>query len=131
MNKLLIGLLVVAAGAGAYFLLKKKKEQTVATSINKEWIIGKWKPEPTQIAKDSVQPQFRYEFQKDGLAFRSVSDTVKADTISYAWKDKDRILIKEKPADTTGVEFTVTKLTQDSLQVTGTDNSGILFIKMK
>ena len=34
MNKLLIGLLLVAAGAGAYFLLKKKKEQPVS-NINK------------------------------------------------------------------------------------------------
>lgn len=131
MNKLLIGLLVIAAGAGAYFLLKKKKETTVSTNINKEWIMGKWKPESPHAVKDSLQPQFSYEFQKDGIALRSISDTVKADTVSYAWKEKNRILIKQNPADTTGVEFTVTKLTQDSLQVTGADNSGTLFIKMK
>lgn len=131
MNKLLIGLLIIAAGAGAYFLLKKKKEQTTATSINKEWIIGKWKPDTPQPAKESAQPSFRYEFQKDGIAYRSVSDTVKADTISYAWKNNDRLLIKEKPGDTTGVELTVVKLTQDSLQVKGADNTDALFTKIK
>lgn len=131
MNKLFIGLLIIAAAGGTYYFLQKKKEQSPASVINKEWIIGKWKPELTQPAKDSAPPVFRYEFQKDGIALRSVSDTVKADTVSYAWKEKNTILIKEKPADTTGILFTIARLTQDSLQVTGEDNTGTLFTKMK
>lgn len=131
MNKLFIGLLIIAAAGGTYFLLKKKKEQPATAGINKEWIIGKWKPEITQPATDSAMPAFRYEFQKDGIALRSVSDTVKADTVTYAWKEKDRLLIRKNPADTTGVVFTVARLTRDSLQVTVDNHTPFLFTKMK
>jgi hypothetical protein len=130
MNKLFIGLLVIAVAGGAFFLLKKKKDKAVVT-INKEWIIGKWKTESYQPAIDSVQPKFQYDFQKDGIAYRSVSDTVKADTISYAWKDAAQLVIKGNVADSAGTVFTVSKLTQDSLQVQGSDSVLILLTKVK
>ena len=41
MNKLLIGLLIIAAGAGAFFLLRKT-EQPVTQRIERELLIGKW-----------------------------------------------------------------------------------------
>lgn len=129
MNKLLIGLLVIAAGAGVYFLFIKKKEKPEVAAINKEWIIGKWKPGSHQPLTDSVRPVFQYEFQKDGVAYRSVSDTVKADTIAYMWQEKDKLLIKEKSTDTTGTVFIVSRLTQDSLHVLGNDSVTVLFTK--
>ena len=131
MNKLLIGLLVIAVAGGAFFLLKKKKDQTVTHVINKEWIIGKWKTESYQPVMDSVQPKFQYDFQKDGIALRSISDTVKADTVSYNWKDAAQLIIKENAADSVGTVFTVSKLTQDSLQVQGSDSVVILLTKVK
>ena len=79
--------------------------------------------EPTQIAKILYTTAIQVWIPKDGLTFRSVSDTVKADTISYAWKDKDRILIKEKPADTPGLSLQLQNLRRTACRQTGTDNS--------
>ncbi|MBL7724940.1 MAG: hypothetical protein JNK27_12365 [Chitinophagaceae bacterium] len=131
MNKLIIGLLIIAAGAGAYFLLKNKKNTTETVSINKEFIIGKWKTASIEPLKDSAQPKFYYEFQKDGIAYRTISDTTKADTVSYAWKESSGIILKDKAADTTGILLAVVTLTADSMKVKTSDNSEILFIKLK
>ena len=68
MNKLIIGLLIIAAGAGVYFLLSKKKNSTETAVIKKELIIGTWKIESYQPATDSLQPKYSYDFQKDGMA---------------------------------------------------------------
>lgn len=131
MNKLIIGLLIIAAGAGAYFLLKNKKNTTETVPVNKEFIIGKWKTASIEPLKDSAQPKFYYEFQKDGTAYRAVSDTAKADTISYAWKESIGIVLKDKATDTTGFLLTVVTLTADSMKVKNSDNSEILFTKLK
>jgi len=131
MNKLLIGLLLLAAAGGAFFLLKKKKEQPVANAFNQEWIYGKWNPESIQPVKDAAQPAFRYEFLKDGIALRSVADSIKADTIRYAWQKKGELLVKENAADTAGTVFIIAKLTPDSLQLQTTDSATILFTKLK
>lgn len=130
MNKLFIGLLIIAAGAGAYFLLNNKKNTTETVAINKEFIVGKWKTATIEPLKDSVQPKFRYEFQKDGVAYRATSDTARVDTISYAWKESSRLLIKDKAADTTGTVLTIVILTADSMKVKTSDNSEILFTKL-
>ena len=132
MNKLLIGLLVIAAGAGAFFYFNQRTcSKPAQDPINKELIIGKWKTESYQPAMDSVRAKFQYDFQKDGMALRSNSDTVKADTISYSWKDAAQLIIKENAADSAGAVFTVSKLTQDSLQVQGSDSVVILLTKVK
>ncbi|MGB5028631.1 MAG: hypothetical protein WBO38_09010, partial [Chitinophagaceae bacterium] len=72
MNKLIIGLLIIAAGAGVYFLLSKNNSTETAV-IKKELIIGTWKIESYQPATDSLQPKYSYDFQKDGMAVRSVN----------------------------------------------------------
>ncbi len=130
MNKFFIGLLIIAAGAGTYFLLKNKKNTTETVAINKEFIIGKWKTETIEPLKDSAQPKFSYEFQKDGVAYRATSDIAKVDTVSYAWKESSRLLIKDKAADTTGTVLTIVILTADSMKVKTSDNSEILFTKL-
>lgn len=132
MNKLLIGLLVIAAGAGAFFFFNQRTcDKPAQETINKELIIGKWKTESYQPVMDPVQPKFQYDFQKDGIAFRSLNDTVKADTVSYSWKTEAHLLIKENAADSVGAVFTVLKLTQDSLLVQGSDSVFILLTKTK
>ena len=135
MNKLIIGLLVVAAGAGIFLLLRKKNETTTANSINKDWIVGKWNPiaigSDSTLANDSNFSKYRFEFQKDGNVVRSINDSVKADTTHYEWNKNNELVWKEKANDSTGKVYVVTNLTQDSLQIMATDSSTILFTKLK
>lgn len=128
MNKLFIGLLIVAAGAGIFFVLRKKKSTSTTTKINKEWIIGKWNAD---AGKDSAFSQYRYDFLNDGNIVRSLNDSAKADTAHYEWNKKNELLWKEKAGDSTGKIFSVLKLTQDSLQMQSQDSATILFVKMK
>ena len=128
MNKLFIGLLIVAAGAGVFFLLRKKKNATTTHDIQKEWIIGKWKAD---AGKDSVLSSYSYDFLKDGNIVRSLNDSAKADTSHYEWGKNNELVWKEKLSDSTGKILSVLKLTQDSLQLQAADSSIVLFIKVK
>lgn len=128
MNKLLIGLLIVAAGAGVFFLLRKKKNTTASNDIKKEWIVGKWKAD---AGKDSAFSNYSYDFLKDGNIVRSLNDSAKADTSHYEWNKAKELVWKEKVSDSTGKIFSVLKLTQDSLQVQSKDSVTILFTKLK
>ena len=135
MNKFIIGLLVVAAGAGIFLLLRKKNETPTSNSINKEWIVGKWNPiaigSDSTLANDSNFSKYRFEFQKDGNVVRSINDSVKADTTHYEWNKNNELVLKEKANDSTGKVYVVTKLTSDSLQMQARDSSTILFTKLK
>jgi hypothetical protein len=127
MNKLIIGLLIVAAGAGTFFFLRKKKS-TTSGDIKKEWIVGKWKAD---AGKDSVFSKYNYDFLKDGNIIRSFNDSAKVDTSHYEWNKTNELVWKEKASDSTGKVFSILKLTQDSLQVKAADSSTVLFIKIK
>jgi hypothetical protein len=127
MNKLFIGLLIVAAGAGAFFLLRKKNNTTI-NDIKKEWIVGKWKAD---AGKDSAFSSYRYDFLKDGNIVRSLNDSAKADTSHYEWGKANELIWKEKTSDSTGKIFSVLKLTQDNLQVRSKESAIILFTKLK
>lgn len=131
MKKLLIGLLVVAAGAGAFFFLYKKKN-TETVSINKELIIGKWKPVSKEPVADTIQPMYQFDFQKDGIAMRSINDSVKADTTHYEWNKANELVVKESATDSIGVAYVIVKLTADTLQVQSTSNKvNLLLTKTK
>ncbi len=131
MNKLLIGLLVVAVGAGAYFFLLKKDKPIADNEFKKEWIVGKWKTEPQQPAKDSAQPLFQYEFLKDGSLLRSISDTVKADSLRYEWSKDKELTWKTSSTDSAGTVFAVLKLNKDSLVLQSKDSVQTLYSKAK
>lgn len=138
MNKLIIGLLIVAAGAGAFFLLRKKKNVIVANDIKKEWIVGMWKADTTQKSIDSTFIKYRYDFREDGNILRSLNDSAKADTSRYEWNKNNEIvwsgwtpLEKEKAADSTGLSYSILQLTKDSLQLKGKDSTVVLFLKAK
>ena len=128
MNKLLIGLLLVAAGAGIFFLLRKKKNETTTNDIKKEWILGKWKAD---AGKDSAFSSYRYDLLKDGSILRSLNDSAKVDTSHYEWNKNNELVWKQNASDSTGNIFSVVKLTLDSLQVQSKDSVTILFIKLK
>lgn len=130
MNKLLIGLLIVAAGAGTFLLLRKKKSTTGTNSLNKEWVIGKWKTD-AQPGNDSSFSKYSYDFLKDGNILRSLNDSTKADTSHYEWSKNNELIWKEKATDSTDKVYAVVKLTADSLQVQSKDSATILFTKMK
>lgn len=130
MNKLLIGLLIVAVGAGAFLLLRKKKETIDTNSLNKEWVIGKWKTD-ARPGNDSSFSKFSYDFQKNGNIVRWLNDSTKADTSAYVWSKNNELVWKEKANDSTGKLYTVVRLTTDSLQIQSQDSVTILFTKQQ
>ena len=131
MNKLFIGLLIVAAGAGVYFLLNKKKNETEVTTIHKEWIVGKWKAVAEQPAKDSAQPVYQYEFQKAGIVLHSLNDSATVDTTHYEWSKANELVWKQNATDSIAEIFSIVLLTKDSLQIQAKDSVTTLFIKAK
>ena len=130
MNKLFIGLLIIAAGAGTFILLRKKKNNEFSNDIKKEWIVGKWKTNAV-LTNDPNFSKSQFDFQKDGKVIRSLNDSVKADTSHYEWNKANQLVWKEKLSDSTGKIYVVVKLTQDSLQFQSADSSTVLFTKVK
>ena len=132
MNKLIIGLLIVAAGSGAFFYFNQRNsDKPQQDLLTKEWIIGKWKTVSYQPVTDSVQPMFQYDFQKEGLVLRSINDSAKADSSHYEWSKTNELVFKENVVDSIAQTFTVLKLTQDSLQVKSQNNFEIHFTRLK
>ena len=131
MNKLFIGLLIVAAGAGVFFLLNKKKNEATATTINKELLVGKWEAVIEQPAGDSAEPIYQYEFQQAGTVLRSFQDSAIADTSHYEWSTNNELVWKKNSADSVGKIYAVVQLTKDSLQLQSEDSITALFIKAK
>lgn len=132
MNKLLVALLIVVAGAGAFFYFKQRSgNKPPQDFLTKEWIVGKWKTVSYQPVTDSVQPMYLYDFQKEGLVLLSISDFAKADSSHYEWSKTNELVIKQLAVDSVQQTFTILKLTQDSLQVKSQNNSEILFTKLK
>ena len=144
MNKLFIGLLIVAIGAGAFFYLRKKDKPT-GNDIKKEWIVGKWKIDSLTSGKGSsdnflvgimglVDPntlKYHYEFTKNGAILRSLNDSLTKDSSRYEWDKEDQLIWKEDPADSTGSVLLVAKLNKDSLLLQNKDSTTILFTKVK
>jgi len=131
MKNVLIGLLIVAAGAGVYFfVIKKKKEKPVEQGIKKELIIGKWKGETT-TPPDSVLTRFSWEFRKDGSAIYAVGDSLNADTLFYSWKDSLGISIRKSSTDSLGIDYELGKLTADSLELKQNGSNPLILLKSK
>ena len=136
MNKLLIGLLIIAAGAGTFLYLRNKKKETVSNEFKKELIIGKWKTNDV-LTNDSNFNKFQFNFQQNGTIIRSLNDSAKADTFQFEWNKANELVWaelipteKEKPIDSIGKIYKVIKLTADSFQVKAADSSIILFTKV-
>jgi hypothetical protein len=145
MNKLLIGLLVVAVGAGAYFFLLKKEKPVADNEFKKEWIVGKWKMDALQPGKDSTTSfmvgimalvdsntmKYQYEFTREGTILHLLGDSVTKDTSHYVWNKEKQLVWKEDPSDSIGSVLQVLKLNKDSLQFQGTDSTVVLFSKLR
>src|SRR5688572_32753255 len=99
MNKLFVGLLVIAAGVGVFFLLRKKKDTPSHPIIKKEDIVGKWKTDPRGVGTDSNSIAYNYDFRDEGIILQSVNDSVKADTSHYSLNAQNELVWKEKLTD--------------------------------
>jgi hypothetical protein len=142
MNKLLIGLLIIAAGAGIYFYLRTKENTHSSNTINKDLLPGKWKIAALDVKNDSIgglftgimalvdtnTVKYEYEFSGNGNILRSLGDSSVADTSMYKW-EKDALLWKEDSSDTTGTLLHVVILTRDSLYLVDADSTAVLFIR--
>lgn len=142
MNKLFIGLLIIAAAAGVFFILRKKEQANA--SIQKELIIGEWKIDSLYSGKDSNSNfltgimgmadsntlHYAYEFTKDGAILRSLNDSVTKDSSFYKW-NKDNQLVWSETGDSTGSNLSILKLGKDSLQLRTGDSTIVLFTKLK
>lgn len=145
MKKLFFGLLIIAAGAGAFFYFKNKKLTIAKSPDQKELILGKWKMNSIQTPEDSNSNflvgimgmidsnlmKYEYEFTKDGNIHRSFGDSLTKDGSRYEWDSKDQLVWKDYPSDTTGETFKIVQLTEDSLKVETADSALILFTKLK
>ena len=143
MNKLFIGLLIVAAGTGVFFFLRKRKSAT-ANEINKEWIVGKWKVDSISPGKDpelvfqlyatdSNSKKEVHHFFDNGLLVSSYpyDSLIKNDSSYYEFSKNNELVFKGKVNDTTSTVFSIKKLTQDSLLVQTKDSTRVLFAKAK
>jgi hypothetical protein len=145
MKKVFIGLLIIAAGAGAYWFLQKKKTET-KDAIEKELLVGKWKLDSLNLPPkdsgnlvtalllmDSTFRQSRYEFQKGGTFLQTLNDSAKAktDTSYYEWGRQNELLIKQSVKDSVGEILSVRKLNIDSLVLQSKDSTLFVLTKLK
>jgi hypothetical protein len=146
MNKILIGLLIMGAAAGAFFYLRNKDKQSDST-FNKEWIVGEWKIDSistvsndslhdlvkTGILPDSNYRQYQYSFFNDGRIVKAGSDSAHTYTLQYDWqKEKEKTLTWKKTAtDSTGVSLQVSTLAKDTMVLESADKGMVRFIKAR
>ena len=143
MNKLFIGLLIVAAGAGTFFLFQKKNKPA-KSYVQKDLIIGKWKLDSLYSLKDSgsnvmpdvmelVDPhlkKYEYKFTKEGAVELWLKDSITKDSTRYEWIKEDQLAWKEYPANKTTEVFDVS-VYRDSLSMQSKDSVILLFTKAK
>lgn len=131
MKKIIFGLLIVAAGAGAYYLLSQKKNIEQVSENKATLLLGKWKAENRiGFSDSSLLAGFQYEVLKDGVALVSDSAAAVADSFYYAWTDDGDLQIRLKAADTLIEKFNVVLLNKDSLQLKDKENKLYRFARM-
>lgn len=130
MKKIIIGLLVIAAGAAAYFLYIKNETTGNGDQKQQSLLLGKWGLISTTGANDSLAKKYQYEFMQNGIALIRDSATATADSSFYVWNKTGELQFKENAADSTADTFVVLKLNADSLQVRNTDSVVYLFSRL-
>jgi hypothetical protein len=143
MKKLFIGLLIIAAGAGAYYLLQNKKTKTDLL-LDKELLVGQWKINALQVSpkdsanlaaillpSDSTLKNTQYDFRKDGQFIQTHHDAAKTDSSYYEWNNKNELLIKESPRDSLSEIYSVNKLDKDSLILQSKDSAVFVLTRIK
>ncbi|HET9744839.1 MAG TPA: hypothetical protein VFP97_03940 [Chitinophagaceae bacterium] len=147
MKKIILAVILLAAAGGGIYYLLGKKQHTEATTINKEFVFGKWKIDSlvsqTASAKnglglllfaiDSTAKNEIYDFQNDGNVVVSVaSDTIaKKDTSRFSWGTANQFLWKETITDTDVDTMTVVKLDKQEFVLQSSDSTLIYLKKLK
>lgn len=131
MKKIFIGLLIVAAGAGAYYLLSQSKNIEPVKENNTTLLLGKWKAgEPAGVNDSSLLDGTQYEVLKDGLVLMRDSTGAAPDSVYYVWTATGDLQIRTKSTDSTGENLKVVQLTKDSLQLKDKNEKLHPFIRM-
>lgn len=144
MKKLFIGLLIIAAGAGAYYFLQMRKKTSTKT-LQKEMLTGKWKMDSlinhrgdssVSFIATLLNPlyqdiaNYRYEFRPNGQVLQSLKDSLKTDTSYYEWDKTDKLLFKESQ-DAGAEPYLVSKLNAGSLVIESHDSTRFFFSRME
>jgi hypothetical protein len=130
MNKLLIGLLIVAAGAGVFFFLRKKEKNDFPKN-EKLSVTGKWQLHAPGEVIDTIYPLYQYHFMKDGQLIQSLKDSSAIDTMYFDFNASNQLVWKQNKADSASRVFNVVLLTKDSLRIEGPDSIPILLTRIQ
>ena len=137
MNKLFIGLLILAAGAGVFFFLRKQNQKETIM-FNKEWMVGKWKldsivhKDPAKnhnLIPDADLKSFQYNFIGDSSLLQITGDSGSVVRLHYQWKNENKLMVTDNVTDTVGDVFTITQLTNDKMIVLSADSMLLFFMK--
>ena len=145
MKKILIGLLIVAAGAAIYFLLPKQQKTISNLDSQKELLIGKWKLDSLVYPQkpsaddfmtsvmgmvDSLYLQYQYDFDNAGIIHILKKDSLTKDSSRYEWSGDHQLKWKEAAPDTNAYLFNVNKLDTAKLELESSDSSRFLFSRL-
>lgn len=131
MKKVFIGLLIAAAGTGAYFYFQQGKKTERASTANHALLIGKWEADTLQAGKDKAFSRNSYQFADSNTLILTGHDSLaKKDTFRYQW-DKADVISWKHAQDTSAVTFTVHTLNKDSVALIASDSSRILLLRAR
>jgi hypothetical protein len=145
MKKLFFGLLIVAAGTGAFFLLQEKNKTSNNDGIQRDLIIGKWKLNALEPGNDSSQAamvafvmaldsnltKYQYEFNRQGSLLLSFGDSLSGDSSRYEWDKEHQLVVKDSRTDSIADILKVALLNKDSLRLVDKDSSSLLFTRLR
>lgn len=146
MKKILIGLLIIAAGAAIYFLLPKQQKTISNLDSQKELLIGKWKLDSLVYPQkpsaddfmtsimgmvDSLYIQYQYRFDENGYIQILNKDSSTKDSSRYEWSSDHQLKWRESTPDTISYLFHVNELNKEKLVLQSNDSTRFLFSKLK
>lgn len=130
MKKLLIVLLIIAAGVTGYYLYTQKTS-SASNSYDHAQLTGNWETISVSPLKDSTQLGIHYQFGKDVLLLKAGADSIAKDSLQYSWIKNGELQLKKKQPDSSVLHLVIQQLTADSLRWIQDDSTVIQFIKMK
>lgn len=134
MKKMMIGLLLAAAAAGAYWFLRRPQPVSPENS-DQSLLTGRWRIDslqrrtPDSAAQSagvfSIDPNFRqqaWEFVPGGRLIQTLNDSLPADTAFYSWKPGKLLFVTRSASDSPGQSFRVARLDSQLLVLQTTDS---------